>query len=189
MDDMEESWHSRYHRPKRLQQVHVDSNPPAETTNSGRLSDGSNRRLPAEAVITSSASIPKMVRHIRNQRHGIVITTEAGELRLLGIAYLATALHRSRWTALYWERIGLLPPAAFIINADRQNVRRRLYPDVYIRELNRITVSHYPAPRLDYELWPQFQKEVRDAYHRTVAPHLGNATLPVEVATASMHPS
>lgn len=110
--------------------------------------------------------------------------TEQGEARLLPIAYIATALGRTRWTVLYWERIKLLPPTPFVIYPDRHRAKRRLYPEDYVEELGRITKKHYPGARLERESWRGFQEQVYEVYNDLVMPLLGGYP-PVEIEVDS----
>lgn len=117
-------------------------------------------------------------RHLRNHHHGIRVTTEQGEVRLLTIGHLAAALGRTRLTILKWERMKLLPPTPFVMNPDRHPAKRRLFPDDYVRELGRITTKHYPAGRLERNSWRGFQERVYDAYNDLVMPFLGPGVIP-----------
>jgi hypothetical protein len=137
-------------------------------------------------VVPCFANISVMQRHLRNHHHGIwVIAPNGTEVRLLTIGYLAAALRRSRWTILHWERLGLLPPAPFVINPERHRAKRRLYPEDYVRELSRITYRHYPGPELKREIWVRFQDHVYDAYDRLVVPLLVGVIPPVEIELRS----
>lgn len=120
-------------------------------------------------------------RRLRNHRHGIVVMTQQGEVRLLPIGYVAAALCRTRGSVLHYESIGLLPRAPFVINADKPNIRRWLYPEDYVNELGRITARHYPG-RLERQSWEPFQKHMFDAYKRLVMPLLSaGVSPPVEI--------
>jgi hypothetical protein len=119
-----------------------------------------------------------MPSHLPNHRHGLRITTPQGEIRMFTISYMAASLHRTRWTVLHWERIGLLPPAPFVINPKCSRTRRRLYPEHYVEELARIMTKHYPSLRLERESWRGFQEHVYDAYNRLVMPLLGGVKPP-----------
>lgn len=121
-------------------------------------------------------------RHLRNHHHGIWVTAPNGtEVRLLTVGYVAAALGRSRWTLLEWERLGLLPKTAFVMNPRRHRAKRRLYPEDYLLELARITERYYPAARLDRKQWRSFQGDVYKAYNRHVMPLLVGLTPPVEI--------
>jgi hypothetical protein len=126
--------------------------------------------------------ISLMRHHLRNHHHGIwVMAPNGNDVRLLTIGYLSAALRRSRWTILQWEKLGLLPPPAFVMNPRRHRAKRRLYPHDYIEELGRVTANHYPAARLERESRAALQRDVYDAYNRLVMPLLGGVTPPVEI--------
>jgi hypothetical protein len=127
-----------------------------------------------------------MSRHVRNLRHALHVTGGTGDYDLLTIGYLARAVGRTPWTILYWQRIGLLPPAPFVINANKVNIRRRLYPARYVAELARLMNKHYPSPRLERVYWSSFKKETSDAYRRHVQPLIGDGVMPpVEIVRLS----
>ena len=120
-------------------------------------------------------------RHLRNHHHGIWVTAPNGtEVRLLTVGYVAAALGRSRWTLLEWERLGLLPKAAFVMNPRRHRAKRRLYTEEYVLELSRI-MKRYPGARLERDSWRRFQKDVYDAYNRLTMPLLRGCYPPVEI--------
>ena len=131
--------------------------------------------------VSTPGTISDMARHLRNHRRPIRITTEAGDVQLLTIGHVAAAVGRTPWTIKHWHRLELLPPAPFVINAQRQNLRRRLYPEPFVRELARITARRYSGPRLDYNQWRSFQIEARAAYDRIVVPLTGGVMPPVEI--------
>ena len=107
--------------------------------------------------------------------------TEQGEVRLLPIGYMVAALRRTRCTVLLWERMKLLPPTPFVMNPQYHRAKRRLFPESYVRELERITERHYPSARLERESWRPFQELVYGAYNDHVMPLLGGVTPPVEI--------
>ena len=122
-----------------------------------------------------------MPRHLRGLRHRIHVVTESGDCDLLTIGHLAAALRRSRWTVLYWERLGLLPGAPFVMNAERSMTKRRLYPAHYVRALAEVMERHYSGPRLEHEVWASFQRDVHSIYDRIVVPLLGGVTPPIQI--------
>jgi hypothetical protein len=122
-----------------------------------------------------------VIQHLRNHRHAIrIFTTEQGEVRLLTISYVAAALGRTRWTIRHWQRLGLLPPSAFVINRDNKSSRRWLYPEPFVHELALI-MQMYPGPRIEQTAWPGFRKRTFEAYHKHVDPLLGGCVIPVEI--------
>lgn len=122
-----------------------------------------------------------MYRHIRNHRHAIRIETKSGELRLLTIGYVAVAVHRTRWTVLHWEQLGLLPPAPFVMMLENSRLKRRLYPETFVGALAAITEADYLAPRMEREEWGEFQMRVLHAYACHVTPLLEGVIPPIEI--------
>lgn len=116
--------------------------------------------------------------HLRNYRHAVRVKTDQGDIRMFTISYVAAALHRTRWTVIHWEQIGLLPPVPFVINPNCSRTKRRLYPEQYVEELARITTKYYPSPRLERESWREFQAQAYRAFNDFVVPLLGGVTPP-----------
>jgi hypothetical protein len=108
--------------------------------------------------------------------------TEDGEVRLLTVSYIASALGRTRWTIRHWQQLGLLPPPPFVINRENKSSRRWLYPEPFVEELATI-MQTYPGPRIDQDAWPDFRKRAFEAYHKHVDPLLGGCVIPVEIET------
>ena len=82
--------------------------------------------------------------------------TKEGEVRLLTVSYVASALGRTRWTIRHWQQRGLLPPAPFVINRENKSSRRWLYPETFVEELATI-MQTYPGPRIEKDAWPDFR--------------------------------
>jgi len=99
---------------------------------------------------------------------------------LLPIGYIATALHRSRWTVLHWERMKLLPPTPYVMNPHYHRAKRRLFPEEYVLKLGQIMDQHYPGGRLEQASWRGFQERVYELYNEVVMPLL-NGYPPVEI--------
>jgi hypothetical protein len=102
-------------------------------------------------------------RCIETQINGKVTT-------LCTVGRVAAALHRTPWTVKYWEAIGLLPPARFILNPEVPRTRRRLYLTEYVEALGVIADRGYLGRRLDRDGWQRFHDEVFIAYQQTVTP-------------------
>lgn len=111
-----------------------------------------------------------VVAKIRNLRKPIVTTINGQACTLLTVGYVTRALGRSNWTIKHWTRLGLLPPAPFVLRPNIANTRRPLYPAQYVQRLKEIAAHGYLGTRLDYQDWPLFHAEVTTAYEETVTP-------------------
>jgi hypothetical protein len=100
----------------------------------------------------------------------IEILIEGVPTKLCTIGHVADALNRTGWTVKYWEAIGLLPPARFILNPEVPRTRRRLYSEEYVHALGLIADQGYLGQRLDRNHWDRFHHEVLAAYKETVTP-------------------
>jgi hypothetical protein len=89
---------------------------------------------------------------------------------LCTIGHVARVLRRTTWTVKYWEAIGLLPPAPYILNPEVPRTRRRLYLAEYIEALGVIADRGYLGRRLDRDEWRRFHDDAFMAYQQTVTP-------------------
>lgn len=94
------------------------------------------------------------------------------ELEMLMIGHVALALGRPASTIKRWERQGLLPQAAFILNPNRLSARRRLYIPAYVDALQVIRQQGYVCRRLDRDHWAAFRRLAFEAFEETVVPLL-----------------
>lgn len=113
-----------------------------------------------------------MATKIKNLRRPIIQTINGQPVTLLTVGYVSRALGRTKWTVKNWTRLGLLPPAPFLLRPDVPNTRRNLYPRSFVNALEQIASQDYVARRLDRGDWQRFQDEVLEAYDETVMPLL-----------------
>jgi hypothetical protein len=109
---------------------------------------------------------------IKNLRRPIIQTINGQPVTLLTVGYVSRALGRTKWTVKNWTRLGLLPPAPFLLRPDVPNTRRYLYPHGFVKCLAEIARQPYVIRRLDRSDWGQFHHEVSRAYEQTVTPLL-----------------
>jgi hypothetical protein len=114
----------------------------------------------------------RMVDKVRNLHRPILVKINGEECPMLTIGYVALALRRTTWTIKYWQRIGLLPRDAFVLNPNSQSARRRLFPEQYVQRLDAIG-RQYLGPRMDRDQWATFRRLAFEAFEETVAPLLG----------------
>ena len=87
-----------------------------------------------------------VVAKIRNLRQPIVTTIDGQACTLLTVGYVTRALGRSNWTIKHWTRLGLLPPAPFVLRPNIANTRRPLYPAQYVSASRRSPLTGTWAP-------------------------------------------
>jgi hypothetical protein len=108
------------------------------------------------------------------------------KVTLLTIGHLAHALGRTNWTVHYWEGLGLLPPAPFVINPEDLRTRRRLYPEPYVDALAEIARRLGIGGRMNRGLWMSFYQDARVAYEVTVLPLIHGVVPPVVITVDQM---
>jgi hypothetical protein len=117
----------------------------------------------------------------------VTATISGTDITLLSSGYLALALGRTGWTVHHWTRVGLLPPARFVVNNHDPRIRRRFYPEQYVDALVEIALRLRIGQRMDYDKWRSFHFEVARAYEETVVPLLPwGVTAPVEITVDEM---
>jgi len=109
---------------------------------------------------------------IKNLRRPIIQTINGQPVTLLTVGYVSRALGRTKWTVKNWTRLGLLPPAPFLLRPGVPNTRRYLYPHGFVKCLAEIARQPYVIRRLDRNDWERFHAEVRQAYEKTIVPLL-----------------
>jgi hypothetical protein len=112
-----------------------------------------------------------MAKSVKNLRRPITAQIEGKDCTLLTIGYMAAAIHRTSWTIKYWERLGLLPPAPFVVNPERLRTKRHLYPEQFVAAIARV-MNDYPGERLERDQWRSFRKRANEAYAETIGPLL-----------------
>lgn len=127
-----------------------------------------------------------MTESTKSLRSPLTLTVGGKRVKLLTIGYVASALGRTNWTVRYYEQIGLMPPAAFVLNKETLETRRRLYVEEYVEALAEIARQDFFGERLEYEDWKRFRRLVCDAYKEVVEPLLPlGVTPPLSVACRS----
>ena len=112
----------------------------------------------------------------------VTATINGTDVTLLSAGYLARALGRTGWTVRHWIKLGLLPPAPFVISPDVPRTRRPFFPEQYLDALSEIAWRLRIGQRMDYEKWRTFHFEVARAYRETVVPLLPfRVTAPVVI--------
>ena len=109
---------------------------------------------------------------IKNLHHPIHTEINGQRCTLLTIGYVAHALGRSVWTVKYWTRLRLLPAAPFFQHRDIPNIRRRLYPEPFVKCLAEIANRGYIGNRLERAEWARFRRDIDEAFQKTVVPLL-----------------
>ena len=102
----------------------------------------------------------------------VTATINGTNITLLSSGYLARALGRTGWTVRHWIKLGLLPPAPFVISPDVPRTRRPLYPEQYLDALTEIAWRLRIGSRMDYANRRSFHAEVARAYEEIVVPLL-----------------
>jgi hypothetical protein len=100
----------------------------------------------------------------------VTATINGTNITLLSSGYLARALGRTGWTVRHWIKLGLLPPAPFVISPDVPGTRRPLYPEQYLDALTEIAWRLRIGSRMDYANRRSFHAEVARAYEEIVVP-------------------
>ena len=114
------------------------------------------------------------------------MSIDGDEVSLLTVGHLAHALGRTIWTVHYWESLGLLPPAPFVINPDLPGTRRHLWPEPYVDALAAVADRLGIGGRMNRRLWMSFYQETRAAYEVTVLPLLHGVVPPVVITVDRM---
>jgi len=108
--------------------------------------------------------------HVKNLRHPITAQIGGQTVELVTIGTLAHALGRTTWCVKYWERLGLLPPAPFIINMCDSRTRRRLYPADLVAQAGRLMEHEGWGRRLERDDWQNFATKMAATYGDVLAP-------------------
>ena len=116
----------------------------------------------------------------------ITVSIHGDEVSLLTVGHLSHALGRTIWTVHYWEGLGLLPPAPFVINPDVPGTRRHLWPEPYVDALAATTDRLGIGGRMNRSLWMRFHQEASASYEVTVLPLLHGVVPPVVITASQM---
>jgi hypothetical protein len=126
-----------------------------------------------------------MIKRIKNLRRPIETTINGHSVKLLHIGHVILALRRTKWSILEWEKLGLIPPAPFRRRSVDPHLRRRLYPEDYVKRLAVIGSQPYLQDRLPRKYWSLFHDQVYAAYEETVTPLLRDSRVLTEPSDLS----